>query len=242
MNTQIDVIQSLIQLNRKALRELAEVADTTSADFMHIGKAQEALNEQFHLLLQQREELEAADASFTEPHESVTTASNIDKEKRGRGAEKQHYLKNESQRSAFVAHLQRIVHAHYVPGKKFRLMDGSEVKAPSFLACLYDLGIKIGITSPEVPVRDFCDMVTEAANKCAKVCDTVKDFNTAYNTVQKEIKRWNTFFPKGNFYCTNVRFYSIDPSSVPNDLIDTYKTWLALYTQVEQIYHALKGV
>lgn len=93
MNTQIEVIQSLIQLNRKALRELAGVADTTSADFVHIGKAQEALNEQFHILLQQKEELERAEAAIAETQESVTprlsATPETDKEKRGRGAEKQ---------------------------------------------------------------------------------------------------------------------------------------------------------
>lgn len=240
MNTQLEVIQSLIQLNRKALRELAEVADTTSADFVHICKAQEALNEQFHILLQQKEDLEAANATMTDSHESISNAPSLDKEKRGRGAEKQHYLKDESQKTAFIAHLQRIFLSHYIPGKKFRLMDGSEIKAPCFLACLYDLGIKLGITSPEVPVRDFCDMVSTAATECAKTSNNVKDFNTAYNTVQKEIKRWNTFFPKDDLYCTNVRFYSIVPSSVPKDLIDSYNKWLVYYNKVELIYQATK--
>lgn len=245
MNTQIEVIQSLIQLNRKALRELAGVADTTSADFVHIGKAQEALNEQFHILLQQKEEAERAEAAMAETQEGVAPTLSVtpetDKEKRGRGAEKQHYLKDNGQRATFVGHLQRIFCAHYIPGKKFRLMDDSEIKAPSFLACLYDLGIKLGITSPEVPVRDFCDMVTEAATECAKTCDNVKDFNTAYNTVQKEIKKWNAFADNNHLYYTNVRFHRIDSANVPDDLSDTYNTWCALYSQVKQIYQVTEG-
>lgn len=243
MDVQQDTIQNLIQLNRKALRELAEVADTTSADFVHICKAQDVLNEQFHILLQQKEELEQEEVLITESNESATTLSAapiIDKEKRGRGAEKQHYLKDNSQRSIFIAHLQRIFLTHYIPGKKFRLMNGSEIKAPSFLACLYDLGIKSGITSPEVPVRDFCDMVTEAATECAKTCDNVKDFNTAYNTVQKEIKRWNALTGNNQLYYTNIRFHLIVPSSIPSVQKDKYDTWCALYKHVEQIYHETK--
>ena len=243
MNTQLDAIQSLIQLNRKTLRELAEVADTTSADFAHISKAQDALNEQFHILLQQKEETEAMIAAQesldkTTPSDANSSSTCTTTEKRGRGAVKQFYLKDVSQKISFVAHLQRIFIANYIPGKKFRLMDGSEVKAPSFLACLYDLGIKLGITSPEVPVRDFCDMVTKAAADCAKTHENVMDFNTAYNTVQKEIKRWNSFVGNNHLYYTNVCFHRIASSAVPNDLTDKYNTWLALYTQVEQIYHA----
>ena len=244
MNTPVEIIQSLVQLNRKALRELAEVAETTSADFVHICKAQDVLNEQFHILLQQKEELERAEADMAEPHESATpTLSAVpetEKEKRGRGAEKQHYLRDHGQRASFVAHLQRIFLAHYIPGKKFRLLDGSEVKAPSFLACLYDLGIKLGITSPEVPVRDFCDMVAEAATECAKSCDSVQDFNTAYNTVQKEIKRWNAYAGDSHLYYTNVRFHLIDPATVPAGHSDRYTAWRTIYCQVEQIYSATK--
>ena len=244
MDAQQDMMQSLILLNRKVLRELAEVADTTSADFVHICKAQDALNEQFHILLQQKEELERREILITESHESASTPLSAipfaEKEKRGRGAEKQHYLKDDGQRTAFIAHLQRIFFAYYIPGKKFRLMDGSEIKAPSFLACLYDLGIKSGITSPEVPVRDFCDMVTEAATECAKICENVKDFNTAYNTVQKEIKRWNALTGNNKLYYTNIRFHLIAPSSIPCNQKDKYDRWYALYTQVEQIYHATK--
>lgn len=258
MNIQAEVIQSLIQLNRKTLRELAGVADTTSADFVHISKAQDALNEQFHILLQQKEEMESAALAYpTEKSNSVAiddnapiapgenspeTPININKEKRGRGAEKQYYLKDASQRSSFVAHLQRIFLAHYIPGKKFRLMDGSEVKAPSFLACLYDLGIKLGITSPEVPVKDFCQMVTEAVAVCAKTCDNVKDFNTAYNTIQKSTREWKPFTDdEDRYYGINVCFHKLKQEQVPQKHKADYNRWLNLYTMVERIYNETKA-
>ena len=63
MSTRLDTIQVLIRLNREAARELTKVVETTSADFVHIGKAQEALQEQFHLLLQQKEEEEKEQGS-----------------------------------------------------------------------------------------------------------------------------------------------------------------------------------
>ena len=55
MNTQLKAIQSLIRINRDAMRELAKVAETTSADYVHIDNAMRMLGEQFHILLQQKE-------------------------------------------------------------------------------------------------------------------------------------------------------------------------------------------
>lgn len=225
MNIQIDVIQSLIQLNRKALRELAEVADTTSADFVHISKAQEALNEQFHILLQQREEVEATPSSV-----------GFSTEKRGRGAVKQFYLRDEELKPAFITHIRRIFLNHYTQGKTFALPDGTSVKAHLFLACLYDLGIKLGITSLEAPVKDFCDLMAEVA----ATCPNATDFNTAYNTVQKATKRWNPLTGKdaGQLYCITVRLHKIAPSAVPAVYQKDYDEWVTLYSHVEQIYHA----
>lgn len=79
------------------------------------------------------------------------------------------------------------------------------------------------------------------ATECTKTCDNVKDFNTAYNTVQKEIKKWNAFADNNHLYYTNVRFHRIDSANVPDDLSDTYNTWCALYSQVKQIYQATEG-
>lgn len=244
MNTQLDAIQSLIQLNRKALRELAEVAETTSADFVHISRAQDALNEQFHMLLQQKEETEAMEEA-QEAHghaiQSEATSPCVDAttEKRGRGAVKQFYLKDEEDKPAFVAHIRRIFLAHYHKGKTFTLLDGTNVKAHLFLACLYDLGIKLGITTREAPVKDFCDMMTEIAG----TCPNASDFNTAYNTVQKATKRWNPLTGKdaSQLYCTTVRLHEIEPSAVPVAHKKDYEAWMALYAQVQQIYNVTKA-
>lgn len=245
MNIQVEVIQSLIQLNRKTLRELAGVAETTSADFVHIGKAQDALNEQFHILLQQKEEMEAMVAAQdseekTTQSESTLASTESMTEKRGRGAVKQFYLKDEEYKSIFMEHISRIFIDHYTYGKTFILPDGTSVRAHLFLACLYDLGIKLGITSPEAPVKDFCDMMAEVARSCPNATD----FNTAYNTVQKATKRWNPFTGKdaSQLYCTTVRLHEILPSVVPAAHRKDYQEWITLYGHVEQIYHTTKEV
>ena len=59
MDAQLETIQTLISINRKALRELAKVAETTSADYLHIDTAMKLIGDQFHFLLQQKEELMA---------------------------------------------------------------------------------------------------------------------------------------------------------------------------------------
>ena len=49
MNTQLEAIQELIRINRDAMRELAKVAETTSADYVHIDNAMRMLGEQILL-------------------------------------------------------------------------------------------------------------------------------------------------------------------------------------------------
>ena len=53
MDTQLELIQTLIRINRDAMRTLAKVAETTSADYVHIDNVIHLLGEQFHILLQQ---------------------------------------------------------------------------------------------------------------------------------------------------------------------------------------------
>lgn len=243
MNTQLEAIQMLIRMNREAQRELAKVEQTTSADFVHIDKVQESLNEQFHILLQQKEELEA-NLGAIEPHEkrfqsyAPIPSADTTTERRGRGAVRQYYLKDEESKPLFTAHICRIFIDYYSCGKTFTLPDGTKVKAHLFLACLYDLGIKLGITSTDAPVKDFCDMIAEVA--CS--CPNAKDFNTAYNTIQKATKRWNPFTGKdaSQLYCTTVRLHKISPSTVPVAHQKDYDEWMKLYSQVEEIYQCTK--
>ena len=56
MNQQSEMLDKLIRLNREAQRELVEVADSTSARWSQVASALNRLNEQLHLLLQQRAE------------------------------------------------------------------------------------------------------------------------------------------------------------------------------------------
>ena len=51
MDTQLELIQTLIRINRDAMRTLAKVAETTSANYLHIDNAIRMLGEQFHFLL-----------------------------------------------------------------------------------------------------------------------------------------------------------------------------------------------
>ena len=246
MDTQLEAIQSLIRINRDAMRELAKVAETTSADYVHIDNAMRMLGEQFHILLQQKEEQESI-AIATErkvmckthtPCVMPTAPNATENEKRGRGAEKQFFLKDESLKPAFLAQLKRIFTDRYTPNKTFLLPDGTEAKAPGFLACLYDVCIKCGITSPEAPVSDFSNMVKQAAQQCPNA----KSFKTAYNTIQTAVREWKPLTGnEAHYYGINVRFHKLNPENVPHDLKATYNRWLTLYMQVEQIYKETKA-
>ena len=257
MDTQLELIQTLIRINRDAMRTLAKVAETTSADYVHIDNVIHLLGEQFHILLQQKEELE------TKAEEVVTEAAEVTNEaaemvqrtavrpcmaqepqvtdtvnKRGRGAVKTYYLKDDSLKPAFLAQLKRIFQQYYHVGKTFTLHDGIEANAPDFLSCLYDIGIKDGITSPEAPVFDMSCMLKEAA----EACENAQDFNTAYNTLQKAVRKWKSLTGnESRYYCTNVRFHTLNPQDVPSEYQAAYNRWHNLYTQVEQIYNATKA-
>ena len=257
MDTQLELIQTLIRINRDAMRTLAKVAETTSADYVHIDNVIHLLGEQFHILLQQKEELETKAAEvITEAAEVITDAAEMVQRtavrpcmaqepqvtdsvnKRGRGAVKTYYLKDDSLKPAFLAHLKRIFQQYYHVGKTFTLPDGTKANAPDFLACLYDIGIKDGITSPEAPVFDMSCMLKEAA----EACENAQDFNTAYNTLQKAVRKWKSLTGnESRYYCTNVRFHTLNPQDVPSEYQAAYNQWHNLYTQVEQIYNATKA-
>lgn len=271
MDTQLELFQTLIRINRDAMRTLAKVAETTSADYVHIDNVIHLLGEQFHILLQQKEELETkaaeviteAEKVTTEAAEVTTEAANVTTEaaemvqrtavrpcmaqeppvsdpanKRGRGAVKTYYLKDDSLKPAFLAQLKRIFQQYYHAGKTFTLPDGTEANAPDFLACLYDIGIKDGITSPEAPVFDMSCMIKEAA----EACENAQDFNTAYNTLQKAVRKWKSLTGnESSYYCINVRFHKLNPQDVPLEYQAAYNRWQNLYTLVELIYNATKA-
>ena len=108
----------------------------------------------------------------------------------------------------------------------------------AFLACLYDVCIKCGITSPEAPVSDFSNMVKQAAQQCPNA----KSFKTAYNTIQKAVREWKPLTGnEAHYYGINVRFHKLKPKDVPQEYKATYNRWLTLYMQVEQIYKETKA-
>ena len=157
--------------------------------------------------------------------------------KRGRGAEKVFYLRDENLKPAFLAQLKRIFQRHYTAAKTFTLPDGTEAKAPDFLACLYDIGLKYGIASPEAPVYDMSCLLKEAVCDCPNA----KNFTTAYNTLQTTVRKWRHFTGnEASYYCVNVRFHKLKPEDVPSDHKDEYRRVLLIYTQVEQIFKETK--
>ena len=242
MDAQLETIQTLISINRKALRELAKVAETTSADYLHIDTAMKLIGDQFHLLLQQKEELMAkAEEEVQAEQQPQGMAQGLlaaaPTRKRGRGAEKVFYLRDENLKPAFIAQLKCIFQRHYTAAKTFTLPDGTEAKAPDFLACLYDIGLKYGIASPEAPVYDMSCLLKEAACDCPNA----KNFTTAYNTLQTTVRKWKHFTGnEARYYCVNVRFHKLKPEDVPSDYKDEYRRVLLIYTQVEQIFKETK--
>ena len=244
MDAQLETIQILISINRKALRELAKVAETTSADYLHIDTAMKLIGDQFHFLLQQKEELMAkAEEVVLDEQEPQGMAQGpqaaAPTQKRGRGAEKKYYLRDETLKPAFLAQLKRIFQRHYTAAKTFTLPDGTEAKAPDFLACLYDIGIKNGIAYPKAPVYDMSCLLKEAACDCPNA----KNFTTAYNTLQTTVRKWRLFTGnEASYYCVNVRFHLLKPQDVPSEYKDEYRRVLHIYSQVEQIYKETKNV
>ena len=242
MDAQLETIQTLISINRKALRELAKVAETTSADYLHIDTAMKLIGDQFHLLLQQKEELGAkAEEEVQAEQQPQGMAQGLlaaaPTRKRGRGAEKVFYLRDENLKPAFIAQLKCIFQRHYTAAKTFTLPDGTEAKAPDFLACLYDIGLKYGIASPEAPVYDMSCLLKEAA----RGCPNAQNFTTAYNTLQTTVRKWKYFTGnEAHYYCVNVRFHKLKPEDVPSDYKDEYRRVLLIYTQVEQIFKETK--
>lgn len=255
MSKQLDAIETLMEMNRTTARTLTNVLETNTADYAYISEALALLNEQFHILLQQKEEMQSGRIVFSEDEEladkrmvlkqeegsemsgtACRTDDNVAAErdkKRGRGAVKKHYLKDDALKPSFLSSVRHIFLEYYAGGKMFRLPNGGEAKAPSLLACLYDIGIKRGLTSAEAPMRDFSDMVAAVARECPNA----SDFDTAYNTIQKAIKEWNPLTGQvaEQLYCTNARLHRIDPSDVPTDFKKRYVAWMKLYGQVEKM-------
>jgi len=222
-----DTIQKLMRQTREALRQLAEVEDISARDYVHVSNAQQTFSEHMQLLIQLKEEVMNSDSSPSPVAVCQYTSEEIDTEKRTRGGQKQFYLLDNTKREAYTAEVRLLFAKHYdTTTRRFRLPDGTQVKAPLFLACIYDLDIKTGLAAPGAPVKDFADIVKEAAK------DT-PNFTTAYNTIQSVIKRWRTYIGAKGYGMLDLHLHIIQPTAVTCDSRSQYEADMEVYHRVE---------
>lgn len=231
-------LQKLLEQNRKALHELVEVTDVASADFVHVSDAMSMLNEQMHLIMQmQYEAREAAVVSASAGAEGNTsspigTTAHTLKSKRLRGGQKQYYILDPQARADFSSHIGQIFKHYYRKDKTFELPDGTIVNAPRFLALLYFLGIKLGLTTGDAPVNDFYLLVKEGV-----ACLDGIDFYTAYATVQRETRTCRSYVSDTSRYDTTILLHTIVPSQVLPRHRNAYTRDITLLTQLEALWH-----
>lgn len=240
-------LQKLLEQNRKALHELVEVTDVASADFVHVNEAMNQLNEQMHLIMQmQYEAREAAvarqpvvsDASYSCKDDSVSgsrgdsVGSRVIATKRLRGGQKQYYILDPQARADFSSHIGQIFKHYYRKDKTFELPDGTTVNAPRFLALLYFLGIKLGLTTGDAPVNDFYLLVKEGV-----ACLDGIDFYTAYATVQRETRTCRSYIGDSACYDNTILLHTIVPSQVLPRHRNAYTRDITLLTQLEALWH-----
>ncbi|GEM_PF-6661479 len=235
-------ITTLQRSIRDAQKELAEVENFDSADYQHVMETQRILSDQMQLLMQLKEEvmqmkeevmLSAASPSAVsvsqQGSESTHEAKTMDVEKRQRGGQKQYYLHDNGRRQEYVAHVRSLFDRHYnASTRKFILPDGTPIKAALFLACLYDLGIKNELASAGAPVKDFADIVKEAAVD-------IPNFTTAYNTIQTVVKEWRTFIGSQGYGDLTLHLHKINPSSVLRQHLSQYESHMQLLHRVEEM-------
>lgn len=224
-----ETIMALQRQTREALRQLAEVEDISASGYAHVSNAQHALSDHMQLLLQLKEEVTKLHSSPSPAADRLPSSESVDTEKRARGGQKQFYLLDNTKREEYSAHIRTLFTQHYDPStRRFVLPNGTQVKAPLFLACIYDLGIKTGLSSPGAPVKDFADIVKEAAK------DT-PNFTTAYNTIQNVIKQWRNYIGAQGYGVLDLHLHTIKPSSVLREYRSQYEADLEVYRQVEEL-------
>jgi len=238
-----DTISSLNKLNIQALIGLSDV-DIDSPCYKLIASTRKMLDEQQNLLWQLKQELRtlkeekvvtSAKAEVIPRSDTDRVAATVDDsatgtamERRGRGGLKQYYLLDNSGRQQYVARIRRLFDQHYT-NRSFVLPDGSTIKAPRFLAYIYELGIKQGLALPGAPVKDFADLVKEAAA-------TVTGFTTAYNTIQNVTREWRMFCGQSYMFERTAHLFSIDPTKVKPQYSVEYQGCIATMNQVEAMF------
>lgn len=220
-----------MHMNRQAARELAGVVQTTSADFMHITESQRVLDEQFHILLQMMEEAEPSADTF-----AISPSNNA--ARRGRGAEKKYYLADDTaHHEPFVGALVSVINAHY-KSAQFAVNADLQLKAPTFLALIFDLGIKHGLSYEGAPVKDFANLVSEAVARS----NHANSIQTAYGTIQKVTRKWRELLPPSFCLMSTIHLSGIAPTMVTPAAESDYNRWLSLHEAVEKIYVRYFGI
>lgn len=194
------------RMTRQVARELAMVENPASTDLQHINKASQLLLEQSNMIVQLKEELSQYDFS------EATGA------KRQRGGGRRYYLREEYMEK-FTSFVSYLFEHYYIGGCKFRLDEKHNVKAPLFLACLYDLGIKLQFTTADAAVSDFADIVLGIA----KTYKSASDLTTAYNTINKVLISWRECVKHGSAHDHDIHLHTINKKDVIEDQLKYYE-------------------
>jgi len=218
---QLRYLLTLVQQNerevRRVLNELAQADDMSLSRFQQLSKASQ-------LLIENREQIMQVLDSLNE--EGATNILPIV----NRGREKQYYLRDNTQRDAYMARLQSYFEQYYnAQTRCFCLPDGSTVNAHTFLACVYDIGIRDGLALEGATVKDFSDMAKEAAQAAGV------DFRTAYNTIQHVTRHWRNFAGNRGYSTLAIHLHSLKEEEVPDQYLSEYQGAMMVYDQVGEL-------
>lgn len=212
---------------RDAQRQLIDMENLSAADYKRISQAQHILNEHMQMLIELKDKVMQFVASPC-PQPSIENLPQIEVDKRGRGGVKQFYLIDNTKREDYVAQIQTIFENYYDDDSRwFILPDGTTIKSPFFLACLYDLGIKNGIASIDAPVKDFALIVQEATKNKPSV-------TTAYNTIQSITKSWRRFVGDRAYYDRTAHLFALNPKDVVPQHAEEYHASKNLMDKIQK--------
>jgi len=211
----------VLQNEREIRRFISTFIKTEDSDSERFNQALEAmrlLNENTNLLT----DLLSPVTSHPSPLTSHPSPLNPT-----RGRAKQTYLLDPTNRPAFIAQLQSYFSNYYNPQtRRFRLPDDTTVNAHTFLACVYDIGIRDGLAAEDAPVNDFADMAKEAALAAGM------DLRTAYNTIQSVTREWRSYVGNRGYIDRTIHLHSMREDQVSPNKLPDYQLSLSILHQV----------
>jgi len=226
-NQHCDNLTFVLQNEREIRRFISTIIKTEDPDSERFNQAFEAmrlLNENTNLLTDLLSPVTCS-LSPVACHLSPVAYSQSPVATRGRA--KQSYLLNPTNRPAFIAQLQSYFTNHYNPQtRRFRLPDGTTINAHTFLACVYDIGIRDGLAADDAPVNDFADMAKEAALAAGM------DLRTAYNTIQSVTRTWRSFVGNRGYIDRTIHLHSLREDQISPNKLPDYQLSLSLLHQV----------